>query len=326
MEIFSEIYSMYFRAMEEVLRQAELRPLSGREIQKVLSERTFAESAISIFPKLHGGDWPLLKRSDAGYMAAIAPLPENPLTYLQKAWLRAILEDHRFRLFFCDDEISEIREQLRDIAPLYRQQDFYIFDKAADGDDYASIVYQTHFRHILTAIRQKSALFIQYEGGKGSRISGNFQPFKLEYSQRDDKFRALCYRRAGNKRKLYTLNVGRIVSANPHAEAPENNIAPVDTDTPSQIRQVVIEITRERNALERCMVQFAHFEKRTEYDEATDKYICTVRYYVMDETELVIRVLSFGPTIKVLGPEAFVEEIRERVKNQTLFLQRLAEV
>jgi len=42
------------------------------------------------------------------------------------------------------------------------------------------------------------------------------------------------------------------------------------------------------------MIQLAHFEKRTEYDAMSDRYTCTVKYNVTDESELVIRVLSFG--------------------------------
>ena len=58
-------------------------------------------------------------------------------------------------------------------------------------------------------------------------------------------------------------------------------------------------------------------EKKTEYDEVANKYTCTIRDNVMDETEVIIRVLSFGPTIKVLGPNEFVVEIRNRVKKQS---------
>ena len=35
-----------------------------------------------------------------------------------------------------------------------------------------------------------------------------------------------------------------------------------------------------------------------------------------DESELIIRVLSFGPAIKVTGPDDFVQKIKERIKNQ----------
>ena len=116
---------------------------------------------------------------------------------------------------------------------------------------------------------------------------------------------------------IYVLNVGRIASVETSETTLPDTYQVRRTDANTQFRQVTIEITKERNAIERCMVHFAHFEKRTEYDESSDKYSCTIHYNVMDETEVLIRVLSFGPTIKVLGPEEFVREIKNRVKRQT---------
>lgn len=316
MELFSEIYSSYYRAVEAVLHQALIKPLSGGEVQKILSDSTFSESALTMFPKLQHGNWPLINDTESGYVAACVPLADNPLTSLQKSWLKSILNDPRIRLFFDDVEIEQLGLSLG-IEPLYLQEDFYLFDQASDPDDYGNPEYRKHFQAFLSAVRQKTALFVHYEGGKGKRIRGIFRPFKLEYSQKDDKFRAHCYRKNGSRRMLYTLNLGRILSADHVDSMPDGQVTPTNVNSLPQARRVVIEITRERNALERCMVHFAHFEKRTEYDEANDKYICTISYNAMDETEILIRVLSFGPTIKVIAPEAFVDEIKDRIKKQS---------
>ena len=60
---------------------------------------------------------------------------------------------------------------------------------------------------------------------------------------------------------------------------------------------------------------FAHFEKQAERIEA-DRYRVTVSYDKDDETEIVIRILSFGPMIRVTAPQHFVELIKERLINQ----------
>ena len=41
-----------------------------------------------------------------------------------------------------------------------------------------------------------------------------------------------------------------------------------------------------------------------------------INYSKDDETELLIRILSFGPTVKVIEPESFVSLIKERLHNQ----------
>jgi hypothetical protein len=321
MELFSEIYSSYYRAVEEMLDEAQIKPLNNGEIQKILSNRTFCESVLTMLPKLRDGDWPVMQKTETGYKAACNVLANNPLTALQKAWLKSILADPRILLFLDDAEVEELQQTFLDVEPLYRQEDFYLFDQALDSDDYSSKEYREHFRAFLSAIRQKTGLFIHYEGSKGKRVYGVYWPYKLEYSPKDDKFRAFCYKKNGRKEINCTLNLARVVSIEPMDTLAANYSATADENLKTQFRQVDIEITRERNALERCMVHFAHFEKRTEYDDKADKYICSIRYNVKDETEVVIRVLSFGPTIKVVGPDAFLKEIRDRVKKQTQLIR-----
>jgi len=322
MELFSESYSLYFRAVEKLLRYANERPLSAQEVQKILSEDTFSESAITMFPKLQSGAWPLLRRKEDGYTSDCI-LPENfPLTILQRAWIKSLLKDPRIHLFLDDDEIESLQSAFSDIDPLYLPQDFYIFDKSSGSDDYKSPEYRHCFRLLLQAIHENAALSIQYEGGKENRLSGLFLPYKLEYSAKDDKFRAYCYRKAGKKMASYILNVSRIVSIEPVDRSAQKKYCNQTGTSKAQFRQVILEITKERNAIERCMVHFAHFEKRTEYDEAADKYTCIIRYNASDETEIVIRVLSFGPTIKVIGPDKFVDEIRRRVKRQANLIHK----
>lgn len=75
-------------------------------------------------------------------------------------------------------------------------------------------------------------------------------------------------------------------------------------------------IKNERNALERVMLHFSHFEKRAERIK-NDQYILRLKYYRSDEIEVLIRVLSFGPCIRVLEPKSFIDLIKER-----LFLQK----
>ena len=45
-------------------------------------------------------------------------------------------------------------------------------------------------------------------------------------------------------------------------------------------------------------------------------YVVTLTYDPNDETELLIRILSFGPFIKVTEPKFFVNAIKERLKLQ----------
>ena len=63
------------------------------------------------------------------------------------------------------------------------------------------------------------------------------------------------------------------------------------------------------------MLHFAHFEKQAErIDEK--HYLVHIRYDKNDETEMVIRILGFGPLIEVIKPESFRNLIVERLIKQ----------
>lgn len=80
-------------------------------------------------------------------------------------------------------------------------------------------------------------------------------------------------------------------------------------------RSIIIEISDVRNTLERAMLHFSDLQKETiKFSECL--YRMTLYYNPEDETEILIRVLSFGSTIKVIEPESFVELIRERLHMQ----------
>ena len=73
------------------------------------------------------------------------------------------------------------------------------------------------------------------------------------------------------------------------------------------------------------MLHFANYEKHTEYDEEENAWICSIYSDMADETELLIEVLSFGPVVRVLGPESFLRQIRARVKRQHQLFYEMTE-
>ena len=73
--------------------------------------------------------------------------------------------------------------------------------------------------------------------------------------------------------------------------------------------------------LERVLLHFSHFEKETQkLDERL--YRITLRYDQDDETELLIRVLSFGPVLEVVAPITFRQLMRNRIQKQALYAAR----
>ena len=132
------------------------------------------------------------------------------------------------------------------------------------------------------------------------------KPDHLEYSEKDDKFRLI----STGCRYAGTINLSRIISCK---TCPKGNVKPERTPV-RKACCLTLELIDERNALERVLLHFAHFEKRAE--RIDDRYRILLHYDLADETEILIRVLSFGPFLKVMEPESFVELIRCRLKKQ----------
>lgn len=61
---------------------------------------------------------------------------------------------------------------------------------------------------------------------------------------------------------------------------------------------------------------FEHRRNQQAEQSAAHRYLVKVTYEKDDETEVLIRILSYGPMIKVVGPEQFLALIKERLSKQ----------
>jgi len=297
--MFSELYSAYYNAVAAILKEAGKRPVTDADMRRITERYAFGESILTIPSALKEERWQLLK---ADGTTVIKNEPEMPMTILQKRWLKSILLDPRLQLF------GDMGINLDDVDPLFIPDDICVFDKYLDGDDYSNDTYRENFRLILDAVRNRYPLSIEIMNGKGKPGKKVLIPEYLEYSEKDDKFRLI----GAGSRFGSTINLGRIISCRPYEK-------PYVTDTGKRNvlrpESVILELSDERNALERVLLHFAHFEKRAERLD-DHKYQVTIFFDKEDEKEMVIRILSFGPMVKVTAPQYFVELIKERLINQ----------
>ncbi len=306
--------------VRHILDEAWQSPITRQDMEHICRAYGFQESALSIIPKLTDGTWALLEEQDIhAFTSRLGHgVPAVPLTNLQKAWLKSLTQDPRFQLFFTDRQLELLDREWEGLPFLYREDDFYCYDRYRDGDSYGSLAYRKHFQAILKAIREERIILVAYEGKHGRIHAFEAAPYQLQYSSKDDKFRLCCLQFHRNTFSRGTiLNLARIKDCRV-TEKP----CPADLEyrcfkTCSEGSEpVVLEISGERNSLERCMLHFANYEKHTEYDGEKKCWICSIHYDLADETELLIDILSFGPVVRVLGPSSFVRQIRKRVKRQ----------
>lgn len=296
--IFNEIYSAYFNAVADILTRLTEGDTEGCDLSAIVSEHAFGESALTILPALKSGKWQLISPD---MTTPVTHKPSMPLTDIQKRWLKAISLDPRIALF----DISF--EGLEDTEPLFTKEDYIIYDKYSDGDPFTDERYIAHFRTILTALNQGHNLKLEILNRRGEKVYIRCIPERLEYSEKDDKFR------------LVTSGCGFVRSVN-LARIQKCKIYYGDDIIRSKGDErkydtLRLKIKDERNTLERALMHFAHLEKNVERLNENE-YILNMSYDTADTPEMVIRVLSFGPTVEVIAPESFKNLIKNKLKDQ----------
>jgi len=300
--IFNELYSAYYNAVARILNKACSQPLSRSELRRIVAQEAFEESLLNIEPALLDEKWQLLRPDGT---TPIQNAPSMPLTLLQRRWLKAISLDPRIRLF------SDAIPDDPDVEPLFRPEDIDVFDRYSDGDPFENEQYILLFRNILQAIRERTPLWVEALSSREQVNHFIMTPDLLEYSEKDDKFRVV-----GHGFRPLFVNLARITDCKPYfgkvhysAVCPEERANCV----------IELELVDERNALERVLMHFAHFEKQAERIDDRH-YRMTITYQKEDETELLIRILGFGPVVRVTAPDHFVSLVRERLLRQKKIL------
>ena len=297
--LFSEVYGVYYTVMAEILSEAVDGSLTERRIAEIVQEKAFGESILTIPAALKKNTWPLLRGNN---QTPLQHHPAMPLTTLQKRWLKTLLLDPRIALF------APSPAGLEDVEPLYPPKAVVRYDQYADGDPFEDLGYIERFRLLLRSLHEHRKLRISFRGHSGRRQTLVCVPCRLEYSAKDDKFRLLT----AGVRPRRTINLARISRIELLGEfEPDTVVEPAGESC-----KLVFLVRDERNALERVMLHFSHLEKSTVRLEE-DLYQVTLSYDREDETELLIRVLSFGPMIRVISPEDFISKIRERLDAQS---------
>lgn len=320
MELFSEVYGCYYLVLQKLLTRVEALELP--QMRQQIMREGFGESMLYMIPKIESGEWKLFTRRGKLFYSKLKQDFALPVSTLQQSYLKALLEDPRIHLFLSEPTKKLLQDALTSAEPLWHQDDFYYFDRFADADPYEDAHYQKNFRTILTGIRQRQYVDIDYNSPKGRRLHHHYLPCRLEYSVKNDRFRLIALERKKQNHRLELLNLSRMQQVSLIDCYADNSIDINEKIQASYYKEPLrLLIKDERNALERAMLHFANYEKNTtRIDDNT--YECLIYYNETMETELVIEVMSFGPMLTVLGSEKFLRALRARLQRQQNLLER----
>ena len=300
--IFDEYYGRYYHVAESVLKNAIKKGLSPSEVRSLILEDGFEGTALSV-DKDFVKNWKMLERDEKGlYHSVVKSVPRLSPTELEYRWLKTIGLDDKFSLFSDEPVCGEKLE------PLYERDMLVYFDRPSRGDDFKDERYISNFRCILSSISEKRMLEIEYEGKDGLNSNTiKALPLKLDYSLKDDRFRLVIYRRHAYN---YLL-LSKIISCRLGQDATgrDIDIGLIDDS------ELIFTLFDEHNALERIMLQLADY-KQDVYRLNNGTYEVKLYYNKGDEGQIVGRLLSFGPYIRVKSPISVVKQIAQKVSEQ----------
>lgn len=296
--IFNEIYGCYYNAVAKMISLAVDGRLTESKMNELASEYAFEESLLTIIPAIKNQEWKLI---DHELETPIVNKPVRPMTTLEKRWLKTILLDPRVALF------QVPMGELEDVEPLFEPDDIVYFDRYIDGDRYDHPSYIANFNIVRQAIREHKKIKVKFWNNKNQEKTHILEPIKIEYSDKEDKFRVLC----AGRYDIRIINMGRVIQCTRLEET-----FPEELCLQARKRDtLVFELTDERNALERVMMKFAHHKKEVERLD-DNRYRVRMEYDIDDEIDILIQIMSFGSYVKVLSPDKMKEELYTRIKRQ----------
>lgn len=308
--LFSEIHGRYYATVAKIIEAAQNGLLDRRHLEVIVRENGFEESTLTIPGAIKNKEWPFIADD---WTTPIKTTPSRPLRLIEKQWMKALLLDPRIRLFDVD------ASWLDSIEPLYTPDTFVYYDQYSDGDPFEDEHYICVFRTLLKAINTgwQISLTFTTKNQKVNEWHGTAK--NLEYSLKDDKFRLRMAipDKNGDGYVERTVNVAQITECMVTDKKTEG-----DSNIRFENKELVFDVIDEREAMERVLLHFSHFEKSAQRTE-TNRYRIRLKYQREDEKELANRILSFGPMIKVISPQEIVDRIRDKIKAQLEYYSNL---
>lgn len=204
--------------------------------------------------------------------------------------------------------------------PLYTAQTYREQGVCHDSDSYSNEDYQYHFGILTNCICSGKPALVTYRPTKhtDSRTTPLW-PLKLEYSPMRDKFYLIA--RTADGRYYTTIRLSTITGVEYfRGEADPANRGTwedyLEKSTTSDEEALDVIVSSESNAIERFLLEFSVYRKQTQRIGNSENFRVKVWYLKSDTNEMIVKLLRFGRTIEVLGPEPVRSEIARQVEKQ----------
>lgn len=224
-----------------------------------------------------------------------------PLTELETSYLKGVLSHCKAHLFLSEQEIGLLLGGLRENVEPISFSSLYYYDQHRDVTAcYQSEDVRKNFVALMDSAASGRKLETVYESQTGTDAL-TLTAVRLEYSKREDRFRAVCA--DGNSRVSFR-NLERFVSILPKEEYGDRQQLRqlADADAEENRRRLVLNFVDERNLAERLVTEFSPWKKicTSRQEDGVRIYTMELFYDARDTLEIAVRLLSYGKGIDIV--------------------------
>lgn len=245
-----------------------------------------------------------------------APVPYRA-SQNELIWLKTMLQDEKASFLLSNTLREKLLKRLQDVPKLNWASFWQVIQERGD----VAVDIQEKLATIWRALQEHKQLQYSNYDRQGRLHQGVCLPCRLEYDAAGNRFHLIAWKgdeQRAFKMKLVNLQQVKCLKAD----------IPADTEDAFQKflkekqRSVTLRIARKNNAVERCFMLFAPYDKEAVYDEDNDSYTMKVYYYDFDRQEVLQQIISLGAAATVLEPQDIREKMVERLQKAWAFIQQ----
>ncbi len=241
-----------------------------------------------------------------------------PLTTLELRWLKTMINEPVSKLFINNDIRTTLNQYLdsRQIQPFDIREYIKYYDcenyNRLKSDNYPSQNYIHQFRTLYDMLDNNDIHKVKISLSSGEILEG--YPGWLEFSKLKDTFNLVVYEDRQDIRLFIEISRIKEIVKLESVKAKED----IQNNIKKKECQISLSFDDVRNVPDRILNEFAPWKKECIYNKDTHpSYTLTLYYDKSDEEDIIRRILSYGPYLKINDENNSVyKRIKEIIKEQ----------
>lgn len=334
MELFHEYKNKYFHLVFRILNLAK-NGLYKDEIIRLIENEEYDEKVIGKDFKTFEGmllnqyskeaNFNFLEEREGQYYSILNNEDSIPLkvrfSKLEKYWFNGMIKEPVVQSLLGKETLEKLETALTDVKEKGSNKVIEFTNKVQNDFDIDLEKLTKDFYIILEGIINEKPIIYSNVDKNGNEYNNQLAiPIRIEYSLKDDKFRASLYSLEENRSimvNLHTLKEVKIAHNFNSKVKREDVLKKLKEKKYSEV-PITIELEDIRGAMERCFMSFSSFERNSR-TISKNKYEIDIYYYTFEEDEVVRKIMSLGPYVKVKSPGRVREIVIDKIKKAFMF-------